>query len=557
MMSPSSGHAALLLLGQSLVAVVAAAANATIQLEPPAQVPSDASAVVSPTFLGWAVECKTFPVFTEAFSQNIFAGFANRTGAPIVLRIGGTSEDHSNFDLSLNKISTNTTDDGLQSNITLGAPWFEGFGRLSAAVPTKYIVHVPLARRNRTNAVKFTRQVLKSMDGAEDLHALQIGNEPDLYVPQGWRGAGFTVGDYVDELATYMDLVGDELPAGRVFQVWDASNARHPFSGFGPFLENLTQKVNMSRVKTVGQHYYQATGEDTTLQGTLLNHTDTVTKSRVHFEAGLRHMKKYTDIEYSATEVGSSIQNGGGQHAQTISNSLATAVWTVDWMLTMMTMNVDRVHMQQGKGFVFNAWQGSTAADGTPPHVQAGFFGHVLVADFLGVAAGTVTTTTTTGTNNTNNTSTTTGTNTTSTDRQPLRVKEVATGHAHVTAYGGYVGGALQQVALVDLRYYSGPPSGDDTDTDASASARPPSTTVRIATDFPADVTSVAVRRVAGGASDAVGGSGITYAGLNWTASGRPEVADPALADERVDVDVADGSVVVRLGATEAALLFW
>ncbi len=88
------------------------------------------------------------------------------------------------------------------------------------------MLDVPLARRNLTNAVKFTSHCLDVMGSADKLHALEIGNEVDVYGRQGARN-NHTWGpaQYADDLKTYIDLLTNNVTnfpkTGRIFQVYD------------------------------------------------------------------------------------------------------------------------------------------------------------------------------------------------------------------------------------------------------------------------------------------------------------------------------------------------
>jgi len=120
----------------------------------------------------------------------------------------------------------NGTANGLLSNFTFGRPWFDGFANLKNVT---YTMHFALARdhgKNYTNAVQFTQRCIDSM-GPEKLHAVAIGNEPDLFATQDQRPTSYGPAEYVDEAKTYMSLLGSNvsgIPSGRAFQIFDRSS---------------------------------------------------------------------------------------------------------------------------------------------------------------------------------------------------------------------------------------------------------------------------------------------------------------------------------------------
>lgn len=75
----------------SLLMALSAVARAAVTVTAPSTVPTGASHIIDHSYVSWAVEAASFPNYTNEFSQNIFADFSARTGAPIILRVGGTS----------------------------------------------------------------------------------------------------------------------------------------------------------------------------------------------------------------------------------------------------------------------------------------------------------------------------------------------------------------------------------------------------------------------------------------------------------------------------------
>ena len=78
-----------------------------------------------------------------------------------------------------------------------------------------------------TNAVKFSRQCIESM-GKSNLFSIEIGNEPDLYVPQGVQNSTYSVKEYVEQVHRYIGNITEQvetLPEGRIFQTFDKSSS--------------------------------------------------------------------------------------------------------------------------------------------------------------------------------------------------------------------------------------------------------------------------------------------------------------------------------------------
>lgn len=93
---------------------------------------------------------------------------------------------------------------------------------------------MPFAKSNKTNSQYEARAAVDNI-GLENLEALEIGNEVDLYVKQGSRPAGYGPAEFSADWHAYADwLVGAlGLPAGPLFQTLTLSSAHAaPFSAY-------------------------------------------------------------------------------------------------------------------------------------------------------------------------------------------------------------------------------------------------------------------------------------------------------------------------------------
>jgi hypothetical protein len=83
---------------------------------------------------------------------------------------------------------------------------------------TKWTLQVPLARKNVKNGIEFAKACVNSM-GPGNLYAMEIGNEPNLYVPQHHRPASYGPAEYAKEFKQYAsDLLNDAFLGGHETQ---------------------------------------------------------------------------------------------------------------------------------------------------------------------------------------------------------------------------------------------------------------------------------------------------------------------------------------------------
>ncbi|KAF2095112.1 hypothetical protein NA57DRAFT_79600 [Rhizodiscina lignyota] len=488
----------------------------SIDLSP--KVPKNASAAIDPQFLGFGIEAGSFPDYTgnkshpNGFSLNMFSTLSNRTGSPLPIRVGGTSMDHSIFDPS-QKEAVNYPDnrtEGLRSNMTLGGPWIESFSFLKEA---KWILMVPLARYNLSNAVHFANASIgKMLDGT--FEALEIGNEVNLY-PGGVCKGTYSLSDYVHQWTTYADVLSKNLSLHNGPDFWAcsfASNTKWNVStAFKDGLVNETGKV-----KAISQHYYQTYG-GMSLQDTLLNHTETSNKTSTSFHRPVNYLRKNLTqpIPFILGEVGSALGNGHKDY--TLQASLGSAIWTVDWMLYAMSIGVSRINMQMITQAPFSAWQPIPATVGgqkQPAQVLGGWYGHVFVADILGAGKG-----------------------------KKLQIAEwdlgkTDNGPGAVVAYSIYHDSTLAQIVLLNEELWHAEPGKE----------RPG----RNITLGPlGGVDKVQVQKLTG--DNGTAQHNISWAGQRWSKekNGHPET----VANDTIVLDVKNKAIDVEVKATEALLI--
>jgi hypothetical protein len=117
------------------------------------------------------------------FSNNLMSALSTRTGAPVHIRVGGTSMDNTIFNASSSSPLEATGDRDackLHTNATIGSPWLAPFKHFNAG--TRFTVQVPLARVHPNNRIAFANACIAAIPGTtKQLDAIEIGNEPDLY----------------------------------------------------------------------------------------------------------------------------------------------------------------------------------------------------------------------------------------------------------------------------------------------------------------------------------------------------------------------------------------
>ncbi|KAL1646950.1 hypothetical protein SLS58_003087 [Diplodia intermedia] len=508
-------------------------ASSTVHWSPPVAA-GDATAV-DKGYIGFGIEMKSFPDYANALSNFLFSQISARTGgAPIHIRVGGTSMDNAFYNESLTTTAVRATGDtscALHTALDIGAPWLAAFRDLAPTLDTRYTVQIPLARKNVTNGVALAKACVDALlaDGdalGDRLDGFEIGNEPNYYPTAGCgdetdRPSGWGPSDYADEWVAYAANLTAGVPALAKSGAKDwfqaltlASNVKNQtqwaLSGIWDELDDG------GYVKTISQHYYQAQATGT-LQRDLLNHSGTVAEIRSKFAANMATAAAH-DAPFVLGEVGAAIDAGAGEPNPALYGTLGGALWALDFALHGMALGISRASMQLGTNFRMSAWQ-PVANPGHPVAVHGNYYGLVAGAAFVGAG---------------------------DEDGGNLQVRELdMDDHPNVVGYAGYNGGRLSKVAVLNLNVWN--------EGEAANNGTRPEKDISL-TALGDDVASVRVSRLTapGGAA---ANSSITWAGKRWTAENNgTEYAD---GEAPVTIGVEGGkpkrNVVVR--ASEAVLV--
>ncbi|KAJ7199967.1 hypothetical protein GGX14DRAFT_467109 [Mycena pura] len=499
--------------------VTLASGSPTVQFKPPNSASNAQN--VSQGFIGFAIEMLILPTYggvdqPNKFSGNLMSAISSRTGAPIHIRVGGTSMDNSIFNASSDKAITVTTSPPsradncrLGSNRTIGGPWLSGFRNYNPG--TRFTVEVPLARNHPVNRASFLKACIDAIPGGtQQLDAIEIGNEPDLYpkfprlpCAPPHRHSGYGPADYSAEWKAAARNLSKEV---------DALNDKHTWyqamvfsTTVDPKLWNVSamwNDIDQGRfVKTVSQHYYQ-TDSSGSLPDDLMNHSKTVSEMESRFESTISFLEP-RGIPFIIGEGNSAIGLPGNRRP-VLDSSLGAALWTADFMMNAMAMGIKRVSLTP-------PWQVVNTTDETKS-VRGTWYGHVFTADFIGTGG----------------------------DLQVHRLP-VNDSHPNIASYAGYNSGLLATFAVLDMRFWNG----------TNETGRP-AVNIELA-NLDAGITGARVSRLtAPEGSNAL--ANISWAGKQWSADN--EGQEPK-GNDSVVVKVANGSLAesVSIFASQGILL--
>jgi hypothetical protein len=500
----------------------------------PAEVPGGASSNIDPNFPGLAFEQASWVRYAtddsgalNAFSRNLLDSIYTRTGGKPIIRLGGTSPDYARYLPDQSEPALPVAEQDNYQNIggtTIGPSYWP----LSKLFPdATFMIQVPLAVANVSEAVAWAVSAVDGI-GIEQIHSIQIGNEPDLY-RDDFRGEGgrylgppeyqgtLNNSTYVGNYTNYATAIkaAIDLP-DKFFTAFDvAAHVETPWVAQWLFDAETIFDLGIDEdniIKEVAHHYYQnhagkAEDLETGLMTLSLTHTnlDYLTR-RITWLRGNR-----PDLPFIINEVGNSLQPTNSYQYQA---RLGSALWAVDFYLYGLSIGIARFNYQQIMHSGFDLWL-PVASAGHPAQVFANYYSQPFMADFVGKSG-------------------------------KARISKLTLTDAesapNLAAYGAFEDGSPVRVAIANLEYWNRTSSDFDR----------PVATVNL--DVGDGISSVTVTHLNSPDGAGAGAETITYAGSQWTYESLGKEVE-GVRDDTEEVQVVDGVASVKVLGSSAAIV--
>lgn len=479
-------------------------------------------------FIGFGFETAFINEYANEFSENLVNNIANRVGAPVIIRVGGTSGDRIEFDPNQSEDKVCVSGDcpiGSSASYILGPSYFDGF----KAFPNQHFTfQAPMGNNvNTSGSLAYVTRAWQAI-GASRVAGIALGNEVNAY------GGSYSAQKYVnDALALEKSITGAlGLSSNtRIFEVVDSTDGSPGGFSAANTLGNLGLDSN-GAIKYYAQHWYQwpsslTTYTPQTQQENLMSHNAIVSKFNSGYGTSVDYLAANDPaVAYIISEAGTSLIGPPLE----LQDSFGGALWVVDWELYCMSKGIKRVDQTGRPAAPHSLWVPNESANDPSngieqnigPQVRGPYYAMPLVADFLGSSPGPVT---------------------------EIYSEDLATAYAMYDSSSGKVA----KVALVNLKFWAADVGG---------------TRGSVTFDIPVhdeSITSVTVQRLrSDSGAHAIGydnegaGSMITYAGETWSykldgGNGSPVSGVP----KQQTVKVCGGVASVKVPDSEAVLVFF
>jgi hypothetical protein len=323
------------------------------------------SPILSPSYAGMGIEPTNLIAFTGGASPNpltinLLNNLAKYTGVPPHLRIGGNSGDNILYsgDSQYNgyQVYTNTAASGQGSTgvktdqYIIGSGYFAAMDHLPQGTPVTYGLN--MAYNNQDYLQQIVNQANAALNGLTNVTVVgfEVGNEPDLFIQNGYRSNTYTVEQYGTEWLSRVSSIYATLlqPKGLASNFFEPAATATTATAVGkPYrIANLvkTDVANSNGIYVAGwnQHdyyYYTNVSSYTLTLELLMNLGQTV--QQFNEWAGQATQAQVTGKPYYLREMGSV----GPVGIKGITNTFGAALWTFNFFLYAATLQISSVQM--------------------------------------------------------------------------------------------------------------------------------------------------------------------------------------------------------------------
>ncbi|KDR81787.1 hypothetical protein GALMADRAFT_221653 [Galerina marginata CBS 339.88] len=494
--------------------------TATVAVAAPSAAPT-----IAPDLVSLSIELDRWTDWSGTTSRNAFTfnalnNLGQITGAPPRLRIGGDTEDRTDWSPTM-KFSTATFDPPTAntpypegSNIILG----DGFYQTAQFLPpnTRFTWGVNFKNGNMTDLYLQAKSLLKAFTSSAVTSAgimldyIEIGNEVGLGDPPRHVSS---LQDYISRWTSYATNITGSfgIPSTTSHtKFWAGAFAGTMWTPQDLFASGgILESHAGSLVTAYSQHKYEG-GFCSGAAGLLQNLMDkNLIRSNLTGLIDDAAATRAKGFEYYLGETNSDSCHG----IPGVSNTAGAALWTLDHALHASQIGITRLYFHEGVGFKYNLIQPVTltvsTTDGTPlqkplpPHVQPQYYGAIIAAEAIG--------------------------------KGTTRAVELTIDNERISGYAFYSGNRLARIVLINSQAYL-----------ATTIGTRPSTLVKLAFTGSGAPTKMVVKRLAIAHADDT--SGLTWGGQTY------ETANAKVSGtlKTTSANVADG---VTISATEAVLL--
>jgi len=262
-------------------AALTSAQQASISLAPPSNAGTfgNVSQIISPSFAGMGIEPSNLFSFTgrsnpNQLSINLLQNLAGYTGSPPHLRIGGNTADYmiwqGDLDVWGMPVNPNPVGQGqLPSDMLFFGPkYFQAMDRFPTNTPITFGLNLAYDNADYMENIVNEAQAALNYTSNVNMFSFEIGNEPDLYLQNGFRNGTWNNFVYAQQWTDRADVVYEQVlrPNGIASSFFEAAGTASTIGNSFEVLQlsetimvtpvNGTARINNTFLVGWSQHDY-------------------------------------------------------------------------------------------------------------------------------------------------------------------------------------------------------------------------------------------------------------------------------------------------------------
>lgn len=406
-----------------------------------ASIPSDISKPIDRSFAGFGIEPSNLFSFTggdepNALTFNLIDNLASYTGKPPHIRIGGNTADYMVFDETQSqwiwKLNDHPRGHGSfkPNHMVIGPRFFEAADRFPSGTPITWGLNLAYEESDwQQQITTMATQVLNSLENV-DVVSFEIGNEPDLYLQNGFRVGQWGGRKYSEAWLQRAKVVWENVlkPKGihsNFFEVGcTASTIGTDFQIKDLLSFDIDKKATHSDVGYISswnQHdyyfYIGVSSYDLTLDDLMRLST---TEDQFKAWTDQVSQSKTSPFPYALREMG--VVGPIGMAG--VTDTFGAAIWTLNFLLYAASLDIASVQFHMTDNSKASAWQ-PIEESGKGPFVRPLYYGIAAFDQTIGASC--------------------------SAQVSRVRISSYPAGYdQYIRAYGVYQGGELSTLVVLN-----------------------------------------------------------------------------------------------------------
>ncbi|KAH7395203.1 glycoside hydrolase superfamily [Phaeosphaeria sp. MPI-PUGE-AT-0046c] len=387
-----------------LLSLPVAIAQNTVSLAPQANPGNSASDFLSPSYAGFGIEPSNLFSFTGGdtandFSIQLLQNLADYSGGPAHIRLGGNTQDYMVWNSSKQEYrwtaNKNSKAQGAiaADSIIIGPGYIKALDRFPKDTPITFGLNMAYEDADWEDHIVALAQGAVDNIKNTKLYSFEVGNEPDLWMQNGFRAAGWSGKTYTKQFLDRCEAIcarvlkPANLPCAFFEPPATASTIGTTFE-IAQLVDDgiMTGRNGDNYVTTWNQHdYFYFIGVTPTpiTQGDLMDMDQT--DAQFVYWAKQVNIARKTGLQYNLREM-SSI---GPIGMPGVSDTFGASLWTLNFFMYAAALGIESVQMHMTDNSNASAWQPIPMYGRDTTFVRPQYYAHAAVAQLVGNGNGT------------------------------------------------------------------------------------------------------------------------------------------------------------------------